>query len=294
MEGGEDATCLYCIACQESSTADVFGSVGELNMKRSRTTRFVIRLALMPFLSLLVVAVCAAQQAASNAPTTASGNASGAPGNVPPSGAPTAGVPARAAGTDPVFQQRINRYRIAPGDSFDINFDLSPEFNQTAVSVQPDGYITLRGVGDIKVQGETVPELTQTLRKAYSKILNAPIISVVLRDFEKPYFVADGQLGKPGKYDLRGDITLTQAIAIAGGFTDASKHSQVLLFRRVNDDWMEAKIINVKKMEKLGDLSEDPLLHPGDMLFVPKNFFSKIEHFLPTASMGTFFQPPIP
>ena len=196
-----------------------------------------------------------------------------------------------AGGTDTPFQTRTPRYKIAPGDSFDLNFELSPEFNQTGVAVQPDGFVTLRGIGDIKVQGQTVPELTKTLRAAYSKILNDPIISVILKDFEKPYFVADGQLGHPGKYDLRGDTTLTQAIAIAGGFTDASKHSQVLLFRRVSDQWMEAKLINVKKMESTGNLKEDPLLHPGDMLFVPKNTLSKIDKFFPSASMGTFFKP---
>ena len=98
----------------------------------------------------------------------------------------------------------------------------------------------------------------------------------------------DGQIGKPGKYELRGDTTLTQAIAIAGGFEDSAKHSQVLLFRRVNSDWVSAKIINVKEMEKEGNLREDPFLHPGDMVFVPKNRFSKIKPFLPTSSMGTF------
>ncbi len=204
------------------------------------------------------------------------------------SGAPAAKP---ASGNDPQFQSRTTRYKIAPGDTFDVSFELSPEFNQTAVAVQPDGYVTLRSIGDIKVQGQTVPELTQTLRAAYSKILNDPLISVSLKDFEKPYFIADGQLGKPGKYDLRGEITLTQAVAIAGGFTDASKHSQVLLFRRVSDQWMEAKIINVKAMEKSGNLKEDPLLHPGDMLFVPKNTMSKIDKFFPSASMGTFFRP---
>lgn len=196
-----------------------------------------------------------------------------------------------AAGAGPQLQSRIARYKIAPGDSFDLNFELSPEFNQTAIAVQPDGFVNLRGVGDVKVQGQTVPELTQTLRAAYGKILNDPIISVILKDFEKPYFVADGQVGKPGKYDLRGDTTLSQAIAMAGGFTDASRHSQVLLFRRVSDQWMEAKIIDVKKMEKTGSLKEDPVLHPGDMLFVPKNTMSKIERFLPSSSMGTFFRP---
>jgi polysaccharide export outer membrane protein len=213
-----------------------------------------------------------------------------------PASAPAAPAVSRSApdpnSPDPNFQNRISRYKIAPGDSFDLNFELSPEFNQTGVAVQPDGFVTLRGVGDIKVQGQTVPELTETLRAAYGKILNAPIISVSLKDFEKPYFVADGQVGKPGKYDLRGDITLTQAIAIAGGFKDSSRHSQVLLFRRVSDEWMEAKIINVKQMEKSGNLKEDPMLHPGDMLFVPKNTMSKIDRFFPSASMGSFFQMP--
>jgi polysaccharide export outer membrane protein len=187
----------------------------------------------------------------------------------------------------PSFQQRYPRYKLEFGDQFDVSFELSPEFNQT-VTVQPDGYITLRGAGDVHVAGQTVPELTETLRQAYAKILKDPVISIVLKDFEKPYFIADGQIGKPGKYELRGDTTLTQAIAIAGGFQDTSKHSQVLLFRRVNNDWVSAKIFNVKEMEKEGNLREDPYLHPGDMLFVPKNRFSKIRPFIPTASMGTF------
>ncbi len=191
---------------------------------------------------------------------------------------------------DPQFQTRAPRYSIQAGDSFDLTFELSPEFNQSVV-VQPDGFVTLKGVGDIEVAGQTVPELTKTLKSSYGKILNDPLISVVLKDFQKPYFIADGQVGKPGKYDLRGVTTLTQAIAMAGGFTDASKHSQVLLFRRISDQWTEAKIIDVKKMEKEGNLSEDPFLHPGDMLFVPKNFLSKVERYLPTSSVGTFLRP---
>lgn len=135
------------------------------------------------------------------------------------------------------LQQRNPRYAIRAGDSFDINFELSPEFNQAAVVVQPDGFITLKSVGDIHVAGETVPQLTKTLHDAYDKILNDPPVSVVMKDFEKPYFTAIGQLNHPGKYDLRGDVTLTEAVAIAGGFTDNAKHSQVVLFRRVNEDW---------------------------------------------------------
>jgi polysaccharide export outer membrane protein len=193
-----------------------------------------------------------------------------------------------STGNHPEFHARNSRYRIEPGDTFDINFDLSPEFNQLAVAVEPDGFVTLHGIPDIKVQGKTVPELTDALRTAYSAILNNPQISVVLKDFQKPYFVADGQVARPGKYDLRGDTTLTEAIAMAGGFTEYAKHSQVVLFRKVDETWTSAELIDVKKMESEHNLKEDPFLHPGDMLFVPKNKLSKIKPFLPTASMGTY------
>jgi polysaccharide export outer membrane protein len=190
------------------------------------------------------------------------------------------------------LHKRNPRYTINPSDTLELAFQYSPEFNQT-VTVQPDGYITLREVGDIPAAGHTLPELRDSIKAAYSKILHDPVITVDPKDFEKPYFTVGGQVGRPGKFDYRGNVTLTEAIAMAGGFTDASKHSQVLLFRRVSDQWTEARIINVKKMLNDRDLQEDPDLRPGDMLFVPKNALSKIKPFLPTSSVGLFANPPV-
>ncbi|MGH9493668.1 MAG: polysaccharide biosynthesis/export family protein [Candidatus Sulfotelmatobacter sp.] len=200
----------------------------------------------------------------------------------------------KSTASTPSFGERNSRYRIQAGDTFDLTFDLSPEFNQTAVAVQPDGFVTLRSIGDIQVAGQTVPQLTQTLKTAYSKILNNPPISVILKDFEKPYFVAGGKVAKPGKYEMHGNTTLVQAIEIAGGFQTNAKHSQVYLFRRVDDQWTEAKLINVKDMEKKGNLSEDPFLHPGDLVFVPQNAYSKIDRFIPNLSMGTYLPIQVP
>jgi len=200
----------------------------------------------------------------------------------------------KPAADSPQLKTRNPRYRIEAGDTFDLTFDLSPEFNQLGVAVQPDGFVTLRAVGDIKVAGQTVPELTQTVRQAYAKILNNPVISIVLKEFEKPYFVADGQVAKPGKYEMHGNMTVTQAIAVAGGFQSSAKHSQVVLFRRIDDQWTEAKLIDVKKMEKNRDLKEDPFLHSGDMLFVPKNTLSKIDRIIPNLNAGTYLPLQIP
>jgi polysaccharide export outer membrane protein len=179
---------------------------------------------------------------------------------------------------------------LVKDDVLQLNFALTPEFNQS-VTVQPDGFITLLGVGDLHVEGQTVPDVTESIRAAYSKTLHNPILTVRLTEFEKPYFIAGGEVGHPGKFELRGDTTLAQAVAIAGGFTEASKHSQVWLFRRVSNDWVETKQFDVKKMLKTGNLSEDAHLRPGDMLYVPKNTLSKVKRFIPITTVGAFFNP---
>jgi polysaccharide biosynthesis/export protein len=191
------------------------------------------------------------------------------------------------------WAQRYPRYELRADDVFDISFEFTPEFNQV-VTVQPDGYITLRGVGDVRVAGLTVPEITETIRTAYGKILNNPTIAIALKDFDKPYFTAGGAIGRPGKYELRGDTTVVEAITIAGGFNDSAKHSQVVLFRRVSRDWMEGTVLDIKKMLNDKSLSEDLHLRPGDMVFVPESRISKIRRYLPVPNMGVALNPAIP
>lgn len=187
----------------------------------------------------------------------------------------------------PQFAERYPRYRLGHGDIIDIDFPLVPEFNQV-VTVQPDGFISLKSAGDIHVQGLTSPETVEAIRAAYKDILHDPVIAITLKDFEKPYFTALGKVNHPGKYDLRGDITVTQAIAIAGGLDDAAKHSQVLLFRRMDKDRIEVKKVDVKAMLQSGKLDEDLHLRSGDMIMVPKSAYAKIRPWIPNSSMGMY------
>ena len=87
---------------------------------------------------------------------------------------------------------------------------------------------------------------------------------------------------------MRGNLTLTEAIAIAGGFTEMSKHSRspIGIAAPMTSGPFAKNFSNLKEMEQKGDLHEDPLLHPGDMLFVPKNALSKIKPFLPYTGVG--------
>ena len=193
---------------------------------------------------------------------------------------------------EPTLQSRDQRYRLERDDVFDLDFELTPEFNQT-VTVQPDGYISLRGVGGVKVLGQTIPEASATIRAAYANILDNPPIAIVLKDFEKPYFVAGGWVGKPGKYDLRGETTLSQAIQVAGGLKDGANASQVILFRNISNNWVEVKKLNVKDILTAKNTREDVRLQPGDMFLIPKSTFAKIEPFIPRATLGAYFPLPL-
>jgi len=181
-----------------------------------------------------------------------------------------------AAVTSAAPQQ--SRYKLRSGDTVDLNFVYVPEFNQT-LTIQPDGYVTLRAVGDVRAGGLSVPELKQVVQEKYQTIMREPDVSIEIKDFEKPFFLAQGEVHKPGKYDLRTDITLSEAVAIAGGLSPSAKHSQVLLFRRGSLEDIEVKEIDLKKVLQGKDLSGDVKIRPGDMVFVPKSRISKIKDF---------------
>lgn len=187
--------------------------------------------------------------------------------------------------------RRGGRYQVENSDVMDLQFEFTPDFNQS-VTVQPDGFVTLKEIGDVRVQGQTVPEIKETVQRAYARILAKPEVTVYLRDFNKPYFLALGQVARPGKYDLRGITTVSAGVALAGGFNSQSKHSEVLLFRRVNDNWSSVTKIDLKHMLASRNLKEDLELHPGDMLYVPQNLISKVKQYIPNPSVGTMA--PIP
>jgi polysaccharide export outer membrane protein len=179
---------------------------------------------------------------------------------------------------------------VTSSDILELSFTFSPEYDQT-IPVQPDGFIVLKDLGTMYAEGTTLPELQNAIRTAYSTVMKDPEVTIVLKEFDKPYFIAAGELTRPGKYDLRGDTTVTEAVAMAGGFNSQAKHSQVVLFRRMSDATVEARLLNVKRMMSVRNLNEDIHLKPGDLLFVPQNTISKLRKFLPGSNVSMYLNP---
>lgn len=187
---------------------------------------------------------------------------------------------AAAQNSGPVLEERHPRYVLQREDVLLVSFPLSTELNQT-VTIQPDGYISLQNAGSLYAQGSTVPELVDAVKKAYAGILHEPVINIDVQDFQKPSFTVSGQVSKPGQYELRSDLTVAEAIAVAGGMTMQTAKTQVFLFHRASKDWLEVKKVNLKDVLNGKHANEDAMVMPGDMIYVPEKFISNFRKYVP-------------
>jgi polysaccharide biosynthesis/export protein len=176
-------------------------------------------------------------------------------------------------------------YRLQVSDTLDVHYRYTPEYNAT-VQVRPDGFVSLPIVGDIKLLGLTVGDARREIMRRAEVRLRDPELTVELKDFQKPRVVIGGQVDKPGQFELRGRTTVLEAISMAGGFKTSAKHSQVILFRRYDEERAVTRVINAKELTKVKNAAEDPELRAGDFIFVPQNRISKMERLVPMATVA--------
>ena len=189
-----------------------------------------------------------------------------------------------------MFAQLVERdahYRLQAEDKVDVQYRLTPEFNSTA-AVQPDGYASLPLVGEVKLAGLTLAEAAAVIRDKANVRLNEPEVSVLLKDYVKPFFVVAGEIAKPGRVEVHGPVSLVEAIALSGGFKDSARRHQVILLRKTSADLAEVKVFNLKKLMTAARIQEDVPVRPGDMLIIPRNNFSKVEPYIRIAESGFY------
>jgi polysaccharide export outer membrane protein len=184
----------------------------------------------------------------------------------------------------------VSRYKLVPGDVLEIVYRYTPEFNQT-VTIHPDGFIVLEIVGEMKLGGLTLEEARKLIIEKASVRLKDPEITLHLKEFQKPYFIVSGEVNQPGRFEMRESVTVLQAIMTAGGFKDSAKSSQILVFRKINAEFAEVKLLNLKTIKKTSDLENDLELEAGDIIFIPRNTFSKIERIVKLASVANILNP---
>jgi len=181
----------------------------------------------------------------------------------PPVPAPTAAPPGN----------RENDYHILPADILDVTVFQETDL-KSSVRVSNEGTIAFPLVGVVPVGGLTPQEAAQAIRGRLAKgYLINPQVSVTVTTFAKRRFTVLGEVQKPGSYDMpdQQEVTVLQAIGMAGGYTRIANASKVTLMRRT-DGQENVFALNAKKMAGGSTESAFRVL-PGDVITVAESRF---------------------
>ncbi|MCK5707913.1 MAG: polysaccharide export protein [Candidatus Aureabacteria bacterium] len=174
---------------------------------------------------------------------------------------------------DYLFAQ-ISEYKLQSGDLLKITVHNQPDLT-TRTRVSSDGFITFPLLGKIFLTGLTAQELEIRLKGLLEEdYLVNPQVLVFIEEYHPREISVLGEVMKPGKYNMpkEKDLTLLEAIAMAGGFSkDADRDkSQVM---RTENGKKETIQIKVTDITKKGLKDKDILLKVGDIIFIPESFF---------------------
>jgi polysaccharide biosynthesis/export protein len=180
-----------------------------------------------------------------------------------------------ACGAIPIGQED---YTLGPGDRIKIDVLKAPQY-ALDTQVLVDGTVSFVQVGRLNVQGLTIAEATEQVSAKYGALLRYPVVTLTLVS-PRPIKVAiTGEVSRRGTYDLSGAgpdnnsaltqfPTLTRALKIAGGITQAADLNQVEI-RRPQRSGLPCNQVNLWKFLREGDSSQDAVLRDGDTIFVP-------------------------
>jgi polysaccharide biosynthesis/export protein len=171
-------------------------------------------------------------------------------------------------------------YLIGIGDVLDIKFTYNPELNELAVPVRPDGRISLQLAPDIRAAGLTPNQLRTMLVEKYAPEINKPEIAVIIRTFEKNKIFVDGEVLFPGQVEIKGPISLVQALSMARGMRDTARLSNIIVIRKDAEGKAMSTNIDYRKIINGSDLSQNITLIPYDIVYVPKSNIANVNQFV--------------
>jgi polysaccharide export outer membrane protein len=159
-------------------------------------------------------------------------------------------------------------YRIGVGDILEIVTWKEPDFSREEVLVRIDGKISFPLTNDIAAAGKTTSDLKSAIEKRLKDFVSNPNVTVTVRNAASQRFYILGEVVNTGEYPITKDLTVLQAFALAGGFTEWASKNEIVLYRK--DAGKEQVFrINYKKIIKDQDFSQNVSIKADDTIIVP-------------------------
>ena len=167
------------------------------------------------------------------------------------------------------------KYTLGVDDIVEIDVRRHPEFSGT-YEINSEGKIQYKFVGDIFATGMTKNEFRDKLQQILSAYLVEPAIDVTILEYRSKVFYVVGEVGRPGKYYMMADeIPIREAVVQAGLPMLSAAATKSKLVTPDEKGKPKAKRINLDKILYKGDLRDNVMMKPGDVLYVPATFLTK-------------------
>ncbi len=173
-----------------------------------------------------------------------------------------------AQGPESAGEKANSAYRIGGGDFLKIIAWKEPGFSLERTLVRSDGNITFPLLYDVRAEGLTPLELSRTIEEGLKNYVEAPYVTVEVLDPQSKKFYVLGEVVGTGEYPLWKQLTVLQAFAIAGGFTEWASKKEILLLRKVGGKEKFFRV-NYKEIVNGKDLQQNMVLEPNDTIIVP-------------------------
>ena len=159
-------------------------------------------------------------------------------------------------------------YIIGPGDMLEIVTWKEPDFSREEVLVRTDGFISFPLLNDVQAAGLTPTDLKMSIQKGLAAYVANPEVTVTVVTSDSKKFYILGEVASTAEYPLTKNLTVLQAFALAGGFTEWASKKEIILIRKENGEDKMYRV-NYKDIVKGKDIGQNLTIRPDDTIIVP-------------------------
>lgn len=164
---------------------------------------------------------------------------------------------------------KLNNYKIGVGDVLEIITWKEPDFSRSDVLVRLDGKITLPMLDDILAAGKPPSQLKENIETLLKHYIETPNVTVIVRQPVSQRFYILGEVQRVGEYPLGKKLTIVQAFAMAGGFTEWATKKEILLFRKIKGKKTKVIKVDYKEIVRGEGLDQNIEIMADDTIIVP-------------------------
>jgi protein involved in polysaccharide export with SLBB domain len=188
----------------------------------------------------------------------------------------------------PYYNNFFSTYRLGPEDVISVVVFNQDRYSRAGITIPPSGRVALALIpGGVFVNGKTVEEVAEIIKTKYDEFIIDPQVTVSLDKAASYRYSIVGDVGQPGIRLMSHRMTVTEAIAEAGGVLPTGDRSKVVVLRRQNTGMLAQIPVNVSAIYK-GKMPDSTYLVPGDQIIVPGNKWKTLQRIMGLTPLATF------